>query len=204
VYSLSPNPPYEVKEYKLLSADQAVGGGRGESSGRTPYGIDIAPNGMVWYAKLNGNRIGRIDPNVEDGDIKEWNPPFRGPRRLQVDAEGMIWVPAWGTGVIGRFNPVTEEWKIYEMPDASNRLPYALNINRKTGAVWITGTGSDTLIHLDPKSGHFTEYRLPSMVTFMREIEIDDDGNIWTSNSQAPPRHSERGLASIIKLEPGF
>ena len=204
VYSLSPNPPYEVKEYKLLRADQAVAGGRGESRGRTPYGIDIAPNGMVWYAKLNGNRIGRINPNVDDGDIKEWNPPFRGPRRLQVDAEGMIWVPAWGSGVIGRFNPDTEEWKIYEMPNAINRLPYALNINRKTGAVWITGTGSDTLIHLDPKSGHFTEYRMPSQVTFMREIEIDDEGNIWTSNSASPPRHAERGLASIIKLEPGI
>jgi len=204
VYSMNPDPPYQVTEYKTLSADQAVGGGRGESSGRTPYGIDIAPDGMIWYAKLNGNRIGRIDPDVKGGDIKEWNPPFIGPRRLQLDADGIVWVPGWGDGTIGAFDPKTEEWTLHMMPNAINRLPYALNINRKTGMVWITGTGSDTLVSLDPKTGHFTEYRLPSKVTFMREIEIDDDGNIWTTNSQSPLRHSERGFSSFIRLEPGI
>jgi streptogramin lyase len=204
VCSMNPNPPYEVTEYKTLSADQAVGGGRGEASGRTPYGLDIAPDGMIWYAKLNGNRIGRINPNVEGGDIKEWNPPFIGPRRLQLDQHGIVWVPGWGSGVIGRFDPKTEEWKVYEMPNAINRLPYALNINRKNGDIWITGTGSDTLIKLDPETGHFTDYRLPSRVTFMREIEIDDDGNIWTTNSNGPLRHTERGVTSFIKLEPGI
>jgi streptogramin lyase len=204
VFSINPDPPYKVTEYQLLSSDQAVGGGRGESRGRTPYGIDIAPNGMVWYAKLNGNRIGRINPDVEGGDIKEWNPPFRGPRRLQLDQHGIVWVPAWGTGVIGAFDPKTEEWTIYEPPNAINTLPYALNINRKTGDIWICGTGSDTLVKLDPKTGHFTDYRLPSRVTFTREIEIDDDGNIWTTNSNSPLRHSERGWTSFIKLEPGI
>lgn len=204
VYRLSPNPPYEVKEYKLPSADQAVGGGRGESRGRTPYGIDIAPDGMIWYTKLNGNRIGRIDPNVEDGDIREWVPPFQGPRRLHVASDGMVWVPGYGSGVIGRFDPKTEEWKIFEMPNGLNRIPYALNINPKTGDIWITGTGSDTLVRLDPKTGHFTDYRLPSRVTFTREIEFDDDGNIWTTNSNSPLSHSERGIGAIIRLEPGI
>ncbi len=204
VCRLSPNPPYDVKEYKLPSADQAVGGGRGESRGRTPYGIDIAPDGMIWYSKLNGNRIGRIDPNVEDGDVKEWVPPFRGPRRLQVGPDGIVWVPGYGHGVIGAFDPKTEEWNIFEMPNGINRIPYALNVDERNGDVWITGTGSDTLIRLEPKTGKFTDYRMPSMVTFSREIEIDDDGNIWTTNSNSPLRHAERGIGAIIKLEPGI
>ena len=85
VYSLDPNNDNVRKFYKLPDEDQAVGQGIGESRGRTPYGIDVAPNGHIWYTKLNGNRVGRIKPEVPDGDIKEWNPPFRGPRRLQVD-----------------------------------------------------------------------------------------------------------------------
>jgi streptogramin lyase len=203
VYRLSPNPPYEVKEYKLPSADQAVGGGSGgESSGRTPYGIDIAPDGMIWYSKLNGNRIGRLDPSVEDGAIKEWIPPFIGPRRLHVAPDGMVWVPGYGSGVIGRFDPKTEEWKVFPMPDATNRIPYALNINPKDGIIWITGTGSDTIVRFDPTTGEFTDYPMPSRVTFTREIEFDEDGNIWTTNSNSPLRHSERRLGSIIKLEP--
>ena len=30
---------------------------------------------------------------------------------------------------------------------------------------------------------------------------FDEDGNVWTCNSNAPVRHTERGRGSIIKLE---
>ena len=37
--------------------------------------------------------------------------------------------------------------------------------------------------------------------TYTREIEFDEEGNIWTCNSNGPARHTERGYGSIIKLE---
>ena len=114
-FSIHPKTGF-VKEYKLLAAGQAMGAGRGESRGITPYGIDYSPvDGTIWYSKLNGNRIGRIDPTAPDGDIKEWNPPFRGPRRLHVAPDGMSWVPGFGSGVFARFNPNTEYWTVYEL-----------------------------------------------------------------------------------------
>ena len=199
-FSLHPKT-LKVKEYKLLRKDQAVGAGKGESRGVTPYGIDFSPvDGTIWYTKLNGNRIGRIDPKAPDGDIKEWNPPFRGPRRLHVAQDGMVWVPGFGSGVFGSFNPKTEKWKVYELPDADNQIPYALNIDPK-GYVWICGTNSDSIHRFDPKTEERVEFRLPSRVTYTREIEFDKEGNLWTSNSNGPARHSERGFGSIIKLE---
>ncbi len=83
-----------------------MGAGRGESRGITPYGIDYsAVDVSLWYSKLNGNRAERqshwADPNASDGDIKEWNPPFRGPRRHHVAADGTVCVPGFGSGVIG-------------------------------------------------------------------------------------------------------
>ena len=64
VFSLDP-ATQEVVQYKLPTDSQAVGGGRGESRGRTPYSVSISPvDGMVWYTKLNGNRVGRIDPSL--------------------------------------------------------------------------------------------------------------------------------------------
>ena len=81
---------------------------------------------MIWYSKLNGNRIGRIDPTAPDGDVKEWNPPFRGPRRLHIAPDGMIWVPGFGSGVFAKFNPKSEQWTVYELPDVENQIP-ALN-----------------------------------------------------------------------------
>lgn len=191
----------KVKEYHLPNKDQAVAAGKGESRGITPYGIDFSPvDGTIWYSKLNGNRIGRIDPTAPDGDIKEWNPPFRGPRRLHVDQDGIVWVPGFGSGVFGRFDPKTEKWRVYPLPDTENQIPYALNIDPK-GYVWICGTGNDTLYRFDPKTEYLVEFRMPSRVTFTREIEFDEDGNLWTCNSNGPARHSERGYGSIIKLE---
>jgi virginiamycin B lyase len=197
-FSIHPKTGF-VKEYKLLSAGQAMGAGRGESRGITPYGIDYSPvDGTIWYSKLNGNRIGRIDPTAPDGNIKEWNPPFRGPRRLHIAPDGMIWVPGFGSGVFGKFDPNTEYWTVYELPDAENQIPYALNVD-KDGIVWICGTGNDTINRFDPITERLVEFRLPTRVSYTREIEFDDDGSVWTSTS-GPARHMERGVGAVIRI----
>ena len=197
-FSLHPDT-HVVKEYKLLSAGQAVGAGRGESRGITPYGLDYSPvDGMIWYSKLNGNRIGRIDPTKEDGDIREWNPPFRGPRRLHLAPDGMVWVPGFGSGVFGKFDPDSENWTVYELPDAENQIPYALNVDAD-GIVWICGTGNDTINRFDPVTETLVEFQLPTRVSYTREIEFDDEGNVWTSTS-GPARHMERGVGAVIRI----
>lgn len=200
VFSIHPDT-MKVTQFDLLKSDQVTGSGRGESRGITPYGIDYSPvDNSIWYTKLNGNRIGRIDPSVEGGAIQEWEPPFRGPRRLHVAQDGKVWVPGFGSGVFGSFDPKTEKWEVFELPNALDQIPYALNIDPK-GNIWITGTGNDTVTKFDPKTEKMTEYRMPSRVTYTREFEFDGDGNVWTCNSNAPVRHTERGRGSIIKLE---
>lgn len=199
VFSMHPKTKF-VKEYKLLSKGQAVAAGKGESKGITPYGLDYSPvDGMIWFSKLNGNRIGRIDPAAPDGDVKEWNPPFRGPRRLHLDQDGIVWVPGFGSGVLGKFDPKTEEWTVYALPDSENQIPYALNIDPK-GFVWVCGTGNDTINRFDPKTEKWLEIRLPMRVSYTREIEFDEAGNAWTSTS-GPSRHMERALGQVIKIE---
>ncbi len=203
VFSLQPDT-LVVKEYVLPSADQVRGeGARGESRGITPYGLDIAPDGMVWYTKLNGQRVGRIDPTAADGSpdqIVEWKPPVHGPRRLHVAPNGIVWVPGWASGDFAAFDPKTEEWKVYDMPKGPNSLPYALNVHPDTGDIWICGTGTDSMLRFDPKTETFTEYLMPTRVTYTREIEFDEDGNVWTCNSNGPTRHIENHYGSLIKI----
>lgn len=199
VFRLHPKT-FERKEYHLLEAGQVKAGGKGESKGITPYGLDYSPvDGMIWYSKLNGNRIGRIDPKASDGDVTEWNPPFRGPRRLHVAPDGMVWVPGFGSGVFGKFDPKTEKWTTYPLPDYLNQIPYALNV-APDGMVWICGTGNDTLYRFNPKTEYLVEFPLPFRVSYTREIEFDKDGNVWTSTS-GPARHMENACGAVIKLE---
>ena len=199
VFRLHPKT-LERKEYHLLEAGQVKAGGKGESRGITPYGLDYSPvDGTIWYSKLNGNRIGRIDPKAPDGDITEWNPPFRGPRRLHVAPDGNVWVPGFGSGVFGKFDPKTEEWTTYPLPDYLNQIPYALNV-APDGMVWICGTGNDTLYRFNPETEYLVEFPLPYRVSYTREIEFDKDGNVWTSTS-GPARHMENVCGTVIKLE---
>jgi streptogramin lyase len=200
VFSLDPNNGNARTRYKLPRKDQAVGTGVGESRGITPYGIDVAPNGHIWYTKLNGNRVGRIKPEVPGGDAKEWIPPFVGPRRLHVAPDGMVWVPGCGSGVFAKFNPETEKWTVYDLPNKENQFPYALNIHPQTGDIWICGTTDDSMFRFIPKTEELIEYPMPSRVTYTREIEFGRDGSIWVCNSNWPNRHTERRLGSIIKI----
>ena len=200
VLSLDPSADNARTFYKLPNNNQAIGTGVGESRGITPYGIDVAPNGHIWYTKLNGNRVGRIDPEVEGGDIKEWAPPFVGPRRLHVAPNGLVWVPGCGSGVFASFNPETEEWKVYDLPDKENRFPYALNIHPKTGDIWICGTCNDSMVRFIPETEEMIEYPMPSRVTYTREVEFAEDGSIWVCNSNWPNRHTERRRGSFIRI----
>ena len=168
--------------------------------GPVPYGIDIAPDGGVWFSQLNLRRIGRIDPDTGTNEI--YDPPFPAPRRLRFDSEGNLWIPGFSAGVIARFNPKTKAFQTWDLPTRpkGSETPYAVNVDRKTDTVWICGTNSDTLIRFDPKIEKFTVYPMPTRVTYTREIDFDNEGGVWTSNSNHPGWQIETSSPQIIRL----
>jgi len=171
------------------------------------YGCDVAPDQEIWFSQLFGQRIGRLDPTT--GSITAWKPPFYGPRRLRVGADGVVWVPGYGSGVLGRFDPTIERWKTFALPTGiagppgygNSEQPYALNANRQTGDVWITGSASDTLIRFDSKTESFSAYPVPTRGSFMREILFDPDGNPWTCTSDEPAVKEGMGRGKFVKVE---
>ena len=167
-----------------------------------PYGIDVAPNGAIWFSQLNAHRIGRIDPDSFDVEIVET--PFTGPRRLRFDADGKLWIPAFSAGALARFDPETREFKSWPLPiePIGSETPYALNVNKADGSVWVCGTNSDTLIRFDPVQEKFTVFPLPTQVTYTREIDFDDQGRVWTSNSNLPTWQIEDAQPKVIRLDP--
>jgi streptogramin lyase len=198
VFRLDP-ATHHVKRYALPKPEASERGRvRGEGGSITPYGIDVAPDGRIWYSKLNAHKIGVIDPKTDE--IVEYDPPVHGPRRHRVDAKGIVWVPGYATGDLARFDPATGEWKVYPLPGGENGIPYALNIHPTTGEVWVCGTGTDSMIRFNPETEEAVVHPMPTQVTYTREVVFDSAGNAWTCNSNYPVRHIEGFTGSVIRI----
>jgi virginiamycin B lyase len=182
--------------------DLDMGGGEGGGL-PTPYGIDFAPNGDVWFSQLNAHRIGRIDPDTFE--ITMIDTPFSAPRRMRFDSKGMLWIPGFSSNVLARFDPSTSEFTHYTLPiePLGTETPYALNVDLRTDTVWICGANSDTLISFDTVSEDFTIYPLPTRVTYTRDIDFDSESGVWTSNSNGPTWQIETGVPRVLRLIPG-
>lgn len=167
-----------------------------------PYGIDIAPDGGVWFSQLNEHKIGRIDPDTLEVEMIET--PFETPRRLRFDREGRLWIPSFSQSLVARFDPGTRAFRTWPLPiePLGSETPYALAIAPDTGHVWICGTNSDTMIRFEPESERFTVYPLPTRVTYTREVDFDAEGRVWTSNSNGPTWQIERGVPNVLRIDP--
>lgn len=166
------------------------------------YGIDVSPDGRVWYTQPWANRIGLFDPQTEK--IKDWEVPAPGfgPRRARTDSQGNLWLPLGGSGHLGRFDPKTEKFAFWVPPGPQmTAIPggtdfhYNLIVDRagnvgKQDTVYLSGTESDAIIAFDPETEEFTVYRIPTLGSYFREFEIFD-GAIWAVNNNDPSKHVE-------------
>jgi len=166
-----------------------------------PYGIDVSPvDGTVWVARLHANDIAKIDP--ESDEVTMIETPFEGPRRLRIDAKGNIWIVAFQDGKLAKYDPIAEAFSVYDLPVVSE-LPYALNVDRDNGVVWINGNQSDTIISFDIATEAWRVYPMSRKRTFTRDIEFGEDGGVYTSNSHFPSWMIEDGQPTLIRIDPG-
>ncbi|HWS74758.1 MAG TPA: hypothetical protein VN324_06405 [Quisquiliibacterium sp.] len=167
-----------------------------------PYGIDITPDGMVWFARLHTDEIGRLDPST--GKVTMIATPFAGPRRLRSDADGNLWIGAFPESAIARYEPETGRFTRFDLPvqPKGSDTPYALNVDRRRGLVWVNGNQSDSLHVLDIQAQAWRSVPLPRRVAFTRDIEIAEDGTVYTSTSSFPSWHVEDGQPTMIRVQP--
>lgn len=165
-----------------------------------PYGVDVAPDGTVWVSQWNNRSLVAYAPH--ERSLRSYDTPFYGPRRIAIDSKGMIWIPAWGEGRVYRFDPGIESFSAYDLPTGPGDASYAVAVHPHDDAVWICGANSDTLMRLDPTSGAFDVYPMPSRVTFCRDISFDAEGNVWTNYSNFPTAHIEGERPVLVRLAP--
>ncbi len=168
-----------------------------------PYGIDIAPNGHVWFTRLHSDEIGRVNPDTHEVTLIKT--PFVSPRRMRADADGNLWITVFAEGKLAKYDPKSEKFTLYDLPTEplGSETPYSLNVDRKRGVVWINGTASDSMIRFEIATENWKIYPLPRRRTFTRDVDIAEDGSIYTSNGSFPAWHIEDGQPTIIRIETG-
>ncbi len=166
-----------------------------------PYGIDITPDGKVWFARLHTDEIGSIDPDT--GEITMIATPFKGPRRLRTDAGGRLWITAFPESAIARFDPATSKFTRFDLPlePKGADTPYALNVDRERGIVWVNGNQSDSLYTFDIASETWQQIPMPRRVTFTRDVEFEPDGTAYTAIAHFPGWHVEDGQSTLIRVQ---
>ncbi len=175
-----------------------------------PYGIDVSPiDGTVWYTRLFGDKIGRIEPQTLQ--LKEYDSPVRGPRRMRFDKEGSLWITGFSDGILARVRPkpfaasegfTSELYRLPEFTAGYQPAPYALGINPKTQEVWINENLTDRIFRFIPKAKRFVVYPMPLRGTYTRDFSFTKDGKACTSNDPVPPAALEGGVQELICIEP--
>ncbi len=166
-----------------------------------PYGIDITPDGKVWFARLHTDEIGSIDPDT--GKITMIATPFKGPRRLRTDAQGKLWITAFPESAIVRFDPASGKFTRFDLPlrPKGGDTPYALNVDRPRGVVWVNGNQSDSLYTFDIATETWQQIPMPRRVTFTRDVEFAPDGTAYTAIANFPGWHVEDGQPTLIRVQ---
>lgn len=169
-----------------------------------PYGIDVHPkDGGIWYAKLYANKIGRVDPKTMA--VTEYDTPLKGPRRPRFDKDGILWIPSFDEGALMRFDPETgkfESWKVPGVAEGEYETPYALNVWRPTGEVWMAANNSDRILRFTPATQTFVSYPSPTRVTVLRDFSFTKTGRVCSSQSNLPSYAIEDQRPSYLCVDP--
>ena len=152
-----------------------------------PWGIAAGPDGAVWFAESQGNKIGRMTPN---GQLTEYplpvdpNLPSYQPENIVTGPDGNLWFTVNGQGGPGEIGRVTQAG-VFTMytPPTSYAGPYAITVG-PDNAVWFTEDGNK-IGRIDPATGALREFEIPTPRAIPNGIVAGPDGNIWFTEANA-------------------
>lgn len=157
-----------------------------DSTVRDPHTLIFTKDGIGWFSAQQSQRIGRID--TKTGEIKLWRPPGEGrsnPYGVVVDNDGRPYFNLWASNRIATIDPKTLEYKEWSHPDTRMR---ARRIAITSDGQIYAGDYRGFLNHLDPKTGKWTEYPLPSGAQAQPYAHAQDDQDrIWMVETGVQP-----------------
>jgi virginiamycin B lyase len=154
----------------------------GKSKGHRTYGIGVDTLGNGYFADISGSTIGRVDAKTGNVTLYPTPTPESGPRRTFMDKEDKYWFGENYASKIGMFDTRTKQFKEWTPPTPWNGAYPA--VRDKNGEVWTVGMSTDYVYRLNPETGAFIEYLLPTLSANMRRIDVDNSTTpvtIWVA-----------------------
>ena len=149
----------------------------GITAGAQPYGITAGPEGNIWFAERNGNRIGRITPL---GVVTEFSAGITGgaqPITITLGPDGNLWFTENPGNRIGRITPagVVTEYSDGITPGSALQTI----TSGPDGNLWFTEPIGDRIGRITP-AGVVTEFSAGiTPGAFPYGIAAGSDGNLW-------------------------
>lgn len=108
-----------------------------------PAGIDIAPDGSVWFTEMAADRIGRL---TTDYEFKEYpiNGTDVGAYGVAVQSDQYVWFGETGTGIVKRLK-VADGSFLWTTQLGASGYPYALLADSGRNYLWLTERDDDQI-----------------------------------------------------------
>ena len=151
-----------------------------------------APDGSIYIAVMQGNRIARFDPATKQ--FREWDlPEGAKPHGLLVDKQGIVFYTGNGNGTIGRLDPATGKITEIDLPRGSG--PRRVAANADGSILWWAFYGSNELVKFDPIAQKILKtYALPSGGGGgAYAVTVDGAGHPWVN---------EISDNTVVRLDP--
>jgi virginiamycin B lyase len=167
-----------------------------------PFAITTGPGG-TWYSE--GDRIVRVRNNGTIDQFELPDPQAADAGWISWSGGPVVWFSDRGTGRIGSVDGhgnVVE----YQVPDAPDGSPASPNGQvQLDGYIWFTDPPTDRIGRLDPATGQFHMFALPSTGSWPLGITAGPDGALWFTERTADKvgRMTTSGQFSEWKLQAG-
>jgi len=156
------------------------------ASDSQPLGITIDKStGQIWVAEGVG-RIASIDPNnykIDEYAPREQNVTLATPTGIISDPErGNIYVSEHDGYAVSVFNPLLKTFKKSTLD--AHGLPLGMVFDNYHN-LWIAQHTLDKIAVIDPRTGQFREFNVPSSNSSVQWITEDSQGNIIMAEQRA-------------------
>lgn len=148
-------------------------------------------DGYGWAIDYRHDTLWKVDPAT--GRSTRYDLPIKGsgPHTIHPDRNNVLWITLQLVDMVASFDPRTEEFRLYG-GFTRDALIHSFAIDSlgyiaydDEGALWVSGSGNNTVASLNPETGQVREYPLPLTGTLpatrvaVYGMAMDSGRNVW-------------------------